>query len=658
MTTNRARAGVIALAAFVLVVSAQPAAASPIVQSPARVADNTMTIGHLFAIDSLNPFIGFSNEAYLFYSLVYDYIFSLDEDQNYVPNIALSSSTPDGGRSWVYQIRQGVKWHDGTDLTSEDVAFTINYNIQNFWQLWAYQPYVNQVVQCRPAVEPFCGAKVTGPNQDQVTVYFQRPFSPGQAAVVVPIIQKAQWESISAVQAQYSYANANPIGTGMYKADPNIYTQWLNQQPIVLHANPNYHFGAPPVNRIVFRLFSDENSMVAALRIGEIDLALLSAAGADSVRQLIRDRVLPQVELQEGLTVIQYWIDIGITQLNHPGVNVRLNPARFDLAVREAMAHATDKAFILQQFYRGKGVEGSTLVSPVSSFWHYEPQADKFDYNLTKANQILDAAGYTNRDPITGVRRAAAAKTVTVYCSPENLANNCDPTIDIPQGTPLSFKMVTRVEAPEEGEMARYLEQTWAQIGIDLTITTEEEITMNVDVYGGEFDTYIWWWSADADPNYILSIQTNFTLNGWSDNYYDNRTYNTLYLQQLEALDMNARRQIVHQMQSVHYRGAAFIIVVYPYFHYAWWTDEYSGWGNMTAHPGRQVGAFWGKHPLFLELQATGSIGLPIDVLVVAAAGGAAGAVAAAVVAALLLARKKKRAEEFLPPMPPSQPPL
>jgi hypothetical protein len=193
---------------------------------------------------------------------------------------------------------------------------------------------------------------------------------------------------------------------------------------------------------------------------------------------------------------------------------------------------------------------------------------------------------------------------------------------------------------------------------MDLAITTEEEITMNVDVYGGEFDTYIWWWSADADPNYILSIQTNFTLNGWSDNYYDNDTYNALYLQQLEALDVDVRQQIVHEMLKVHYLGAAFIIVVYPYFHYAWWTDEFEGWGDMNAEPGRQVGAFWGKHPLFLDLTPTGVVQpFAIDPIVVAAAGGGGAAVVAAVAAVLLLARKKKHAEESLPSIPPVPPP-
>ncbi|MGQ0797771.1 MAG: ABC transporter substrate-binding protein [Methanobacteriota archaeon] len=659
----RAARVVLALAlTLVLVLSGTAALAAPISRRPARTFDGALTIGHLFAIDSLNPFIGFSNEAYLFYSLVYDYLFSLDQDQNYVPNLALGSESRRGlacsgtanpdAYCWVYQIRQGVRWHDGTPLTAEDVNFTINYNIQAFWLLWAYQPYVNQVLQCEPGQTSGCGARVTGTSE--VTIFFRGPFSPGYAAIVLPIIQKRQWENITATSAQYSFLNPNPIGSGPYMADPNIYDQWFNNRPIVLHRNPNYHFGAPAVERVVFRLFSDEAAMILALQNGEIDVVTMSSAGYETLRGL----ALPGIELQEGITVIQYWIDIGITQLNHFGVNQDLNPSRFDLDVRQAMAHATDKDYVLSQFYRGKGVAGSTLVSPVTPFWHYEPGPEKFDFNLTKANAILDAAGYTVRDPGTGLRRAAADKTLSLYCSAENLAKGCQTSITIPQGTPLRFTMVTRVEAPEEGDIATYLDQVWNSIGIDLLITPEQEIAMNTDVYGGGFDTYIWWWSADSDPNYILSIQSNYTLSGWSDNFYDNETYNSLYLAQLAAFDVNERQQAVHEMQKVHYLGAAFIILVYPFFHYAWWIDEFRGWGDMNLHPGRQLGAFWGKHPLFLELQPNESTGgfLPTGTVVLIAVGVAA-AVAVIVGVVLVLSARKKKAEESLPEIPPMPPP-
>jgi len=499
----------------------------------------------------------------------------------------------DDGMQWVYTIRKGVLWHDGTELTAEDVAFTINYNIQNFWLLWAYEPYLNQIKQCSGS-DRQCGAQVTGP--DEVTIYFQRPFAPGKN-IVLPNIQKAQWERVQANEAQYKFDNPTPIGTGPFKAHPDIYTQWKNRQTqdIVLLRNPDYHFGAPSIEQIAFRWFRSESSMVAAFLAGEIDVALLSSAGWEAVRE--QKGSLP-IELQEGPTVIQYWIDIGISQYSTQSVNNQRNPARFDINVRHAMAYATNKAEILQNFYQDKGLVGSTLVSPITPFWHYEPTTDKFAFDLAHARQILDEAGYTQDADGDGIREAA--KDILV----NNVCTVCAVTdVSIPKNTELSFTMVTRKEAPEENAIAEYLKQTWRQIGIEISYTIVDEFTMNYDVYGGAYDTYIWWWSGDTDPNYILGIQSGFTLDGWNDNYYDNATYNELYVAHLSALDINERRQYALDAQKVHYYSAPFIILVYPYFEYAWWTDEFVSWGDMNAHPGRQIGAFYGKHPLFLELR-------------------------------------------------------
>lgn len=130
---------------------------------------------------------------------------------------------------------------------------------------------------------------------------------------------------------------------------------------------------------------------------------------------------------------------------------------------------------------------------------------------------------------------------------------------------------------------------------------------METDVYAAKFDTYVWWWSSDPDPNYILSIQAGQTLNGWNDNFFDNASYNYAYDQQLAAMDVNTRQYWARQAQKIDYLAAPFLILVYPYYEVAYWTDLWVGWGDMNAHPGRQVMAFYGLHPLFLSLRPAGS---------------------------------------------------
>lgn len=557
-----------------------------------RPFTGTLTIGFLNKVDSLNPFRGISNEAYLFYTLVYDPLYAMDQDQNPVADIATSATPNVDGSAWTYEIRQGVKWSDGSDLTAADVAFTFNYNIRNFFQLWAYQPYVNTIKQCSGA-DTQCGAQVTGPSQ--VTLYFTGPFAPGYAFDAPYILKESQWTGIPLSDAQYRYDNPNPIGTGPFIADPGIYAAWLNDAPLVLHRNPNYWAGAPSMENLVLRHFSDENAEVSALVAGEIDIAVLTAAGYDAVTALNN----PLIAQQEGLDVIQQWVDVGITQANSSSARNSLNPARFDLNVRQAMAIATDKNFILNQFYRGKGQVGTSLVSPIQPFWHYEPDAGVlFPYSLQQANALLNASGYsdwTGGSFGNGLRMADH----DIYLP--------EATVTVPQGTPLSFTMVNRVESPQEYAIATYLKQNWALAGIGLTLTQEQESAMETDVYGAKFDTYVWWWSSDPDPNYILSIQAGSTVYGWNDNFFDNASYNFAYEQQLSSLNLTTRQYWAHEAQRIDYVAAPFLIVVYPFYEVAYWTDLWTGWGDMNAHPGRQVMAFYGMHPLFLSLKPTGA---------------------------------------------------
>jgi ABC-type transport system substrate-binding protein len=570
---------------------------APLTQDARAAAPVDMSVGFLEAIDSLNPFRAINDPAYVLMGLIYDYLFSLDQDGNLVPNVALDATCDAVCMNWTYQIRQGVLWHDGTPLTAVDVAFTINYNIQNFFQLWAFEPYVNRIIQCSSATRPYCGAAVTSPWN--VTVYFDRPFVPGKA-LFIPIIQEAQWRSISASQAQYQFENANPIGTGPFIADANIFDRWSTAQPLLVHKNPNYHpvgshVGPAFIDNLYLQQFADENTLVAAVRAGTIQLAKMTSAGYGALGGLAG------IERQETLPVTHYSLEIGFQQLSSPPVNGKLNPTRWDEQVRRALAMATNKDYVIQTIYQGKGVRGTSLMSPVTPQWFYDPTQEtgaNLTFDLAAANALLDSAGYTDRvaNPNVpgGVRAAAADRT---------FVNTNGELVTIPAGTQISFTMATRLEFPQEYQTALYLRAEWARVGVLLTIKNELESALSADVYDGAVETYIWYWSGDPDPNYLLSCESGYTLDGWNDNYWDNATYNQLYVDHLAATDPVQRQQITRQAEKLHYQSAVYIIYIYPYGEWAYRTDHFSGWGDWNAHPYRQIDAFWGANPLFFDLQ-------------------------------------------------------
>ncbi len=595
--TRRALIGGLVGVALLLQLMLVPAA----ITQNASAAPVELHLGFLQAVDSLNPFRGLNDPSYVFYGMIYDYLFSYDQDGNLVPSVALSASCDAVCMNWTYQIRRGIYWNDPqnpssrVELTADDVAFSFNYNIQNFWQLWAFEPYVNRIKQCSGGQTTGCGAVVTSPWN--VTAYFDRPFAPGKV-MMFPIIQKAQWQGISAAQAQGHFDNLDPIGTGPFIADANIGTQWQTSQPLVVHKNPNYHpvgshTGPVTVDTVYLQQFADENTLVSAVRAGTIDLAKLTSAGYGALAGIAN------VGRQEGLLSTEYWNEIGFQQLSSSGVNGKLNPARWDEKVRRALAMATNKDYIVKTIYQGKGVRGDDLMTQVAPYWYYDPTKDgsNLTFSLTAANALLDAAGYTDRTGTAvpgGVRTAHADKT---------FVNTNGETVTVPAGTQLIFNMVTRLEFPQEYQTALYLKAEWARVGVLLNVKNELESALTSDVYSGAVETYIWYWSGDPDPNYLMSCESGYTLDGWNDNYWDNATYNQLYVDSLAATDVAQRQSIVLQAEKLHYQSAVYIIYIYPYGEWAYRTDHFTGWGDWNAHPYRQIDAFWGANPLFFDLQ-------------------------------------------------------
>ncbi len=580
---------------------------APVVQNARAAGPVDFTIGYLESVDSLNPFRGTTDPAYELYGYIYDYLFSFDQDGNLVPNLAVNAHCDAVCMNWTYQIRQGVTWSDGTAFTAQDVMFTINYNTANFNVLWANEPYVNRIISCPGTPKPGCGAYIFPGDPWNVTVYFDRPFVPGKA-LFIPIIQQAQWSKIKPSAAQSTYNNTNPIGTGPFIADPNIYNEWVSGAPLHLTKNANYHpvgthVGPVHIDNLYLEQFNEENTLVSALENGAVDLAKFTSNGYAAVAGA------PGVSRQQGLLSTQYWNEIGITQIpgtktskGLPCCNATLNPARYDTSVRQALAMATNKNFIVNTYYQGAGIVGTDLMSNITPQWYYDPVKDgtNFTFNIAAANALLDSAGYTDwsgGSPGNGYRLLHAAKTITS-------ANGW--TTTIPAGTPLTFTMAVRQEFTQEQNTAQYLKTQWAQIGVQITLKVELESSLIPDVYGGQVEMYIWFWSGDPDPNYLLSIESGFTLDGWNDNYYDNGTYNNLYVEQLAAFDNTTRQSLVRQAERVHYLSATYIIYIYPYGEWAYRSDRWTGWGDWVAHPYRQLDAFWGANPLFFDLQPTG----------------------------------------------------
>ncbi len=572
-----------------------------VAEADAALPEVTLRIGFMQKVDSLNPYVGVSDASYFFYGLVYDALTCVDKSLVTSPNLALGTwvvpttdpelvaSGEPYGSVWQYNLTTNAVWSDGQPFTADDVVWNINLNAQNYVDLWAFQPYTYFANY----------ADKVDDNTVRVHFFDRETGSPKAAAYAYSmpmyLLPRHLLKDMTAARLGFQWtgvyqSDVMPIvGTGPFIASPSLYADWLAGNPITLVKNPNYHFFQDFGKQIWFdkiqmTFFDDTLAMQLALEHDQLDIAQFPPQTYYNLKTRVNDGSVRNVQTYDGPKVTQYWTEIGIC-----GSDNLKNPSRLDPVIRHAMAMATDKSYITDNFYLGLGDEGTTLLSPINPTWHYEPTvSEKIKYNPAAAASLLENNGYIDVDS-DGIREATSSSPA--------VASGW-----VSAGTPLSYEMILGVENPEEKEIAIWLKTQWNQIGIDLTYVVVDYWTLNTLVYSYDYDMMIWHWSSDLDPNYQLFAMSSMAIGGWNDIYYQSRFYDENYTLSVSAMNPALRKQYVDNCQSIFYGDSYSIIMAYPYQTYAWRTDTFFGWGDWNSYPGLSLDNYWTANPLLFQL--------------------------------------------------------
>ena len=198
---------------------------------------------------------------------------------------------------------------------------------------------------------------------------------------------------------------------------------------------------------------------------------------------------------------------------------------------------------------------------------------------------------------------------------------------------------MVRNDAPEDMAAAPYIKEMWEKVGVSVQIRPVDEGTMETDVmYYFKADIFMWYWSGDFDPTYILGIHTADQIGGWSDTQWVNDEYENLYLLQMQQTG-SERQKTVFEMQKIWYESSGMIIITYTYDLFAWNTKYFTNWGDPEVHPGRTMTPYFGANPLFLGLQPVKAGGGGVSSAVLIGAG-IAGAVIVSVAAVIVFRRR------------------
>ncbi|HUO26438.1 MAG TPA: ABC transporter substrate-binding protein [Candidatus Aquilonibacter sp.] len=316
---------------------------------------------------NLDPRIGLDAQSERIDSLIFDYLLSRGNNLNVTPSLAERWEIPDP-LTYIFHLRQGVRFHDGRRLTSRDVKWTLDSLVSGTIRsprAGAYK-YVDHI---------------EAPDDYTVVFHLKQP----DASLL--------WNLSEGSVGIVPYGSGNevtlhPVGSGPFK-----FVSAETDKEVIVERNDHYWGEEPHVARVRFAVVPDETTRALELRKGSAD-ATINALTPDTVATLARDPALA-VESAPG-TVLAYL-----------GFNLR-DPILKDVRVRQAIAYALDRKPMIEYLWRGLARPAQSVLPPQS--WAYDGDVPHYDHNPAKARQLLDAAGYP---AVNGVRFHLTMKTST-----------------------------------------------------------------------------------------------------------------------------------------------------------------------------------------------------------------------------------------------------
>ncbi len=381
-----------------LVVSGALAGAAALGASPvgrqsvrAQAAGGTLTVAHIGDVDNYDPLTD-SLDQFINYGrvMLFGSLTTYDADSKLVGDLATEWSLD--GNDWVFKLREGVLWHDGTPFTADDVKYTFERVLD---------PEVGSFLV------PMVGEEATVEVVDPLTVKISLPgvnASYPDLMTGVSIVKKDSGED----------NRSAPVGTGPFKFD-----SWSPNESTVYVKNDAYYDPERPLlDEVIFRPIPDPQVAITNLTAGEVDLVS---------NQLILPQTAQSLEGQEGITLIK--VDPS-TQLAYTNIVWREGPLA-DKRVRQGLAHSLDLEAVKELVYAGTGTPTSNFMAPLT--WAYV-DIPNYAFDPEKAKALFAEAGYPDGFEVAidtiegypdlnatasiwqdGLKQAGVTATTTIY---------------------------------------------------------------------------------------------------------------------------------------------------------------------------------------------------------------------------------------------------
>ncbi len=303
---------------------------------------------------------------------IFDKLVRMDPDSRMIPGLATSWKTIDP-TTWEYKLRKGVKFHDGSELTAEDVVFSINRvpNVPN--SPGRFTAYTKAIT------------KIDTPDPYTLRVHYATPYplSPNDLSTIYIVSHKA---AANASTEDFNSGKA-AIGSGPFKL-----VRYVNGDRVELARNDAYWGDKPAFDKVSFKIIKNEAARTAALLSGDVD-AIEQPPTAD----LAKIKADPKFTITSKISHRVIYFNFDFLDRSSPfitgkdGKPLAKNPL-LDLRVRRAMSKAINRPAIADRVMEGQAVPSGQLVS--DHLFGFVPGLKAEAYDPAGAKKLLAEAGY------------------------------------------------------------------------------------------------------------------------------------------------------------------------------------------------------------------------------------------------------------------------
>jgi peptide/nickel transport system substrate-binding protein len=364
--------------------------------------------------------------------MIYDGLLNVNQKGDAIPGLATKWTYDAKSMTYTFDLRKGVKWHDGKPFTADDVVFSYN--------MYMNPKSINSYISDFKTI-----GSVTKINSHKVQIKLK-----AKDALIVPnifptsIIPKHQFPKGVEDYNNNNKIHRNPIGTGPFK-----FKEWKTDERIVVVANKDYWNGRPYMDEVITRILPDAN--VEAINLIKGDVNWIESLTPATIAQVAKDKDLK----------ITKW-DYG--QFDFIGFNVQEAPFN-DKNVRIALTHGLDRQAIVDKLMLGKAYLASGPFHP--NIPQYNKSVKPLAFDQKKAAQILDQAGWKESG---GVRSK--------------------------NGKKMEFDFYYNNGSKVREKIGLLAQQNWAKIGVKLNIRSLEWSIFLDKYAAGELDTYALGWGG------------------------------------------------------------------------------------------------------------------------------------------------------------------